>query len=307
MRSAGSPPSLVGEEAEAHFEAALAANRRNRNPLWAAHAQFELARILMRRGGEARERGERCSEAVRRQADASDFVRLKRKLDVPCAGRGGRGGGPARRCRSHAGRRGAFAVCRRRCRRRRARSIGRLCRLSRAQPRCLASVDGAVAILFSDLEDSTSLYDQLGDQRAVDLVRMHNDMFRREVAAHRGHEVKSLGDGFMIVFSSAQRAALCAMAVQRAFKAYSESHPDAPMRVRIGLHVGRRSTSPWICSAGRWSWPRASRASPAAVRSSLRRRCAIFSPRGAMCALRPWASRQLKGFSAPYELFEVGW
>jgi len=33
-------------------------------------------------------------------------------------------------------------------------------------------------------------------------------------------------------------ADLCAIALQRAFKAYSESHPDTPMRVRIGLHVG---------------------------------------------------------------------
>jgi hypothetical protein len=33
-------------------------------------------------------------------------------------------------------------------------------------------------------------------------------------------------------------AALSAIVVQRAFKAYSESHPDTPMRVRIGLHVG---------------------------------------------------------------------
>jgi hypothetical protein len=32
--------------------------------------------------------------------------------------------------------------------------------------------------------------------------------------------------------------ALRAIAVQRVFKAYSESHPETPMRVRIGLHVG---------------------------------------------------------------------
>ena len=227
------------EEAEAHFETALAANRKNRNQLWAAHAQFELGRTLMQRGGEARERGERLLEAVRRQAEASDFVRLKRKLERHARGEGGRRRRFARQGRASAGRRKRFhrpqqahvggdalealaaSVVSR------ARNLG-----------AFASVDGAVAILFSDLEDSTSLYEQLGDQRAHDLVRIHNEIFRREVAAHRGHEVKSLGDGFMIAFSSARRAALCAMAVQRAFRAYSESHPDAPMRVRIGLHVG---------------------------------------------------------------------
>ena len=50
--------------------------------------------------------------------------------------------------------------------------------------------------------------------------------------------MKALGDSFMIAFSSARRAALCAIAVQRSFAAYCESHPELPIRVRMGLHVG---------------------------------------------------------------------
>ncbi len=42
----------------------------------------------------------------------------------------------------------------------------------------------------------------------------------------------------MVAFSSARRAALCAIAAQRLFAAYSEGHPDLPIRVRMGLHVG---------------------------------------------------------------------
>ena len=82
------------------------------------------------------------------------------------------------------------------------------------------------------------LYEKLGDLRAHEVVRAHNEIIRREVAAHRGHEVKALGDGFMIAFSSARRAARCAIEIQRSFAAYCESHPDLPMRVRVGLHVG---------------------------------------------------------------------
>ncbi len=294
-------------EAEAHLEAALVANRKNRNQAWVAHVQFELASLLVHREGEARERGERLLEAVRRQAQASDFVRLKRKLDAHARGEAAAAAIPAgdieiardaEALSPSAG--GAVAgdalealaasvVSR-------ARNLG-----------ALASIDGAVTLLFSDVEDSTSLYDRLGEQRAVDLIRMHNDIFRREVAAHRGHEVKSLGDGFMIVFSSAQRAALCAMAVQRAFRAYSESHPDALMRVRIGLHVGPaievssdlfgRSVVEASRIAG------AARGGQIVASSALRD---LLAEAGDV-RFAPLGERQLKGFSAPYALFEVAW
>jgi eukaryotic-like serine/threonine-protein kinase len=127
------------------------------------------------------------------------------------------------------------------------------------------------------------------------------------VAAHRGHEVKSLGDGFMIAFSSARRAALCAMAVQRTFRAYSESHPDASMRVRIGLHVG-----PAIDGSsdlfGR-SVVVASRIAGTArggqIVASSALRDILAEARDVRFA--PLGERQLKGFNAPYALFELAW
>lgn len=101
-----------------------------------------------------------------------------------------------------------------------------------------AAADGTVSILFSDIENSTALYDRLGDVRAQELMHLHNTMIREQVAANRGREVKSMGDGFMVVFASARRALQCAIAIQRAFAAYSEKHKEQPLRVRIGLHVG---------------------------------------------------------------------
>jgi adenylate cyclase len=123
----------------------------------------------------------------------------------------------------------------------------------------------------------------------------------------RGHEVKSLGDGFMIVFSSAQRAALCAMAVQRAFRAYSESHPDASMRVRIGLHVGpaiEGSSDLFgrsVVEASRIAG--AARGGQIVASSALRD---LLAEAGDV-RFAPLGERQLKGFSAPYALFEVAW
>jgi eukaryotic-like serine/threonine-protein kinase len=42
----------------------------------------------------------------------------------------------------------------------------------------------------------------------------------------------------MVAFPSARRAVLCAIAAQRSFAAYCQSQSDAPLRVRMGLHVG---------------------------------------------------------------------
>ena len=114
-----------------------------------------------------------------------------------------------------------------------------------------ASFEGTVTILFSDIEDSSSLYETLGDLRAHEVVRIHNEIFRQQIAAHRGVEVKALGDSFMIAFSSARRAALCAIAAQRLFNAYSESHPDCRSASEWACMSGKRSTSSPTISAGR--------------------------------------------------------
>jgi class 3 adenylate cyclase len=101
-----------------------------------------------------------------------------------------------------------------------------------------AAPDGTVTILFSDIEGSTQMTERLGDQRMQQVLRDHNDIVRHQVAAYGGFEVKSLGDGFMLAFSSARRALQCAMAIQRAFAAHNHEHSEEPVRVRMGLHTG---------------------------------------------------------------------
>jgi serine/threonine protein kinase len=101
-----------------------------------------------------------------------------------------------------------------------------------------AAPDGTVSILFSDIENSTMMTERLGDLRAQQVLHDHNDMVRKQVVQHKGFEVKSMGDGFMVAFSSARRALLCAIGIQRAVTDYSREHPTQPIRVRIGLHTG---------------------------------------------------------------------
>jgi class 3 adenylate cyclase len=98
--------------------------------------------------------------------------------------------------------------------------------------------DGTVTLLFSDIEGSTSSNERLGDRRWLELLHVHNRIIRSEVNAHDGFEVKSQGDGFMIAFSSARRALECAIGLQRALREHTVSHPEEPLRVRVGLHTG---------------------------------------------------------------------
>jgi len=93
-------------------------------------------------------------------------------------------------------------------------------------------------MLFTDLVGSTELMAQLGDDRAEMVRRTHFRLLRETVAGHGGQEVKSLGDGLMVFFSSAVEAVACAVAVQRSVQRYNRQHEDHQLRARIGLHVG---------------------------------------------------------------------
>jgi class 3 adenylate cyclase len=102
-----------------------------------------------------------------------------------------------------------------------------------------AAPDGAVTIMFSDIEGCTAMTERLGDRRMQELLRAHNTIVRREIAAHGGFEVKSYGDGFMLAFVDARDALRCAVAVQRALARFNQEQPDTPIRVRVGLHTGQ--------------------------------------------------------------------
>jgi class 3 adenylate cyclase len=95
--------------------------------------------------------------------------------------------------------------------------------------------DGTTTVLFSDIEGFTAMNDRLGDHQAFEVLKTHNQIVRDEVEAYGGFEVKSQGDGFMVAFSSARQALLCAIAIQKALAARSGGEP---VRVRMGLHTG---------------------------------------------------------------------
>lgn len=94
--------------------------------------------------------------------------------------------------------------------------------------------DGRVAIMFSDIEDSTTLNNRIGDRAWARLIGRHARLVKRQVESHDGHLIKSQGDGFMIAFAAPDQAVRCALDLQRALGRRRDG-----VRVRIGIHSGK--------------------------------------------------------------------
>jgi class 3 adenylate cyclase len=102
----------------------------------------------------------------------------------------------------------------------------------------VAAEDGTVTIMFSDIEDSTSLNDQLGDDAWVKVLSAHERMVRSAVERCGGHVVKSQGDGFMLVFGSPENAMGAAARMQHKEGSGGRHLRRTPVKVRIGIHCG---------------------------------------------------------------------
>ena len=95
---------------------------------------------------------------------------------------------------------------------------------------------GTVTFLFTDIEGSTRLLQELGDRYAA--VRdEHAAIVRRAVAEGGGEEVSTEGDSFFVAFGSPVGAVRSAVAAQRGLATHPWS-PGLSVRVRMGLHTG---------------------------------------------------------------------
>ncbi|HYN34068.1 MAG TPA: adenylate/guanylate cyclase domain-containing protein [Ilumatobacteraceae bacterium] len=90
--------------------------------------------------------------------------------------------------------------------------------------------------MFTDIEDSTRLLKQLGDE-FVELIHLHDELLRKVWSEHDGHELGTEGDSFFVAFAHADDALRAAVAVQRAIHETVWPH-DVELRVRIGVHTG---------------------------------------------------------------------
>jgi predicted ATPase/class 3 adenylate cyclase/Tfp pilus assembly protein PilF len=96
---------------------------------------------------------------------------------------------------------------------------------------------GTVTLMFTDIQDSTTLWERLGDAFRP-ILDAHNRLIREMIERWDGYEVKSQGDSFMVAFERGTDALQCAIEIQRDFAAQEWPAEVGELLVRIGLHTG---------------------------------------------------------------------
>ena len=104
--------------------------------------------------------------------------------------------------------------------------------------RMAALPTGTVTFLFTDIEGSTRLLQQLGTERYAAALGRHQALLRAAFAAHDGHEVDTQGDAFLVAFARAPDALAAAAEAQRALASAVWPEEGGAIRVRMGLHTG---------------------------------------------------------------------
>lgn len=154
---------------------------------------------------------------------------------------------------------------------------------------------GTVTFLFSDIEGSTRLLQEVGDAYA-DLLADHRRRLREVFARHGGIELGTQGDSFFVVFSRASGALAAAAEAHEVLR-------DGPIRVRVGLHTGEPllteegyvgidvHRAARIAAAGHGGQTLVSRSTRDLLRSE---------------QLRDLGSHRLKDLVAPERIYQVG-
>ncbi|SHF53710.1 adenylate/guanylate cyclase [Jatrophihabitans endophyticus] len=103
----------------------------------------------------------------------------------------------------------------------------------------VADDDGVVTLFFSDITDSTALNERVGDDEWTRVLAAHDRLVRRGIEERDGLVVKTVGDGFMAVFPTAQAAVRAAVAIQEGLgRPRGRRLRRVPVSVRIGVHTG---------------------------------------------------------------------
>ena len=99
--------------------------------------------------------------------------------------------------------------------------------------------DIELAILFADVVGSTRLYELMGDLRARDMVSTCIEVMRTATEQRQGTVIKTMGDGVMASFPSADDALNAAAQMQKQISTHAQLKVDGqPVSIRIGCHFG---------------------------------------------------------------------
>jgi class 3 adenylate cyclase len=96
----------------------------------------------------------------------------------------------------------------------------------------------SLTFLFSDLKDSTELYDRVGDLVAFDLVNEHFRLLQEIIASERGAVVKTIGDAVMATFETPDRAIAAAIRMREAMSDLGAERQHQSLGLKMGIHEG---------------------------------------------------------------------
>ncbi len=95
-----------------------------------------------------------------------------------------------------------------------------------------------LTVMFSDLKDSTRMYEARGDAAAFSLVHDHFEIMQALIREYQGAVVKTIGDAVMAVFQDPAKALACALKIQETFQQRNQQEPERPIILKLGLHRG---------------------------------------------------------------------
>ncbi len=164
-----------------------------------------------------------------------------------------------------------------------------------------------VTILFSDIRGFTEYTSQYGDEAAYEILTEHNTVVRKQIELYGGNVVKTQGDSFMVSFTTARGAILCAVAVQRAIGAADERHGGARIAVGIGINTGEpiQEGGDFFGSTVNLAARLCAAAGPGQILVSETTRYVAGRVEGFGYVDR--GLHDLKGFLEPQRLYEVRW
>jgi class 3 adenylate cyclase len=95
-----------------------------------------------------------------------------------------------------------------------------------------------ITLLFTDLKESTALYDRIGDLNAFALVQQHFDRLQATTVRHGGAVIKTIGDAVMAAFLTPADAVAAALEMRSDIAEFNRGKPDRELVLKIGIHNG---------------------------------------------------------------------
>ena len=173
-------------------------------------------------------------------------------------------------------------------------------------PAKLEEQTGPLAVMFTDIVDSTTMTVTVGDDAAQYVVRTHNRIVRSALTNYSGREVKHTGDGIMASFATVSNAVEAAIEMLRRVAANNTAEGDIPLHLRIGINAGEPviedddlfgitvQLSARLCAAAQ--------SDQIVVSEVVRGLCS-----GKDITFNTLGERVMKGFREPIPLYEAVW